>query len=189
VADCWADQLKAELSQGDLLSSVLVGTAANPKAELTRGQPLAKGPTRRGGGNSWDESAWKPDGNGLAFYLARGRDINVVVLSEDCEIDKDSGTAPVLVAPVFPISVIQDEAAREVVRLRQRYPFLPLPKLEGVIAESYVDLRCITYIDRKLIAATPRIASMTQAGKDELVKQIIAFFTHIPVDKLVVSDK
>ena len=183
MVDCWADQLKAELSQGDLLSSALVGTAANPKISLSRGL------TRKGGTGSWEESAWKSDAKGIGYYLARGRDIHVVVLSDDCEIDKDDGKVPVLVAPVVPISAVQDSAALDAVRSHRRYPFLPLPKLDGSIEESYVDLRCITYIDRKLIAKAVRQASMTQRGVDELVKQIIAFFTHVPFDKLIVPGR
>lgn len=181
MTGCWANQLKEELSQGDVLSQVLVGTASNPKVTLS------KGLTRKGGATPWEESAWKPDGNGLGFYLGRGRDVHVVVLSEDCEIDKDDGKAPVLVAPAFPISVIQDMSAQEIVRSRKRYPFLPLPKLDGLIDESYVDLRCITFVDRKLIAAAERKASMNQQGVEDLQKQIVAFFTHIPFEKLIVS--
>lgn len=180
MSNCWDIQLKSELSQGDLLSLVLVGTAANPRKALIRGQ------TKRGGGETWDASTWKPDGNGIGHFLARGQEINVIVLSQDCEIDKDDGRAPVLVAPVFPISVIQDQEALNAVVSRKRYPFLPLPEIQGVIKPSYADLRCISYIDRKLIAAAERKKSMSANGVEELVKQIIAFFTHVPFEKLVI---
>lgn len=177
---CWDTQLKPELSQGDLLSLLLVGTAATPPTSLTRGQ------TKKHGGESWDTSAWKADGNGQGYFLAKGRKVNVIVLSQDCEIDKDGGKVPVLVAPVFPVSAIQNQDALHAVINRKRYPFLPLPGIDGIIEQSYADLRCISYIDRKLISAAERQKSMSEHGVHDLVKQIIAFFTHVPFDSLVV---
>jgi len=180
VADCWEGVLKPDLSQGDLLSVVLVGTAAAPQTALKRGS------TKKGGGESWDSSPWKPEGNGIGHFLGKGRNVAVIVLSQDCEIDKHDGKGPVLVAPVHPVSLLQSPEAREAVTNRKRYPFLPLPHIEGVIEDSYADLRCITYIDRELINAAERKKSMTAAGVDDLVKQIIAFITHVPFEKLVV---
>jgi hypothetical protein len=180
VTNCWAINLKPELSQGDLLSLVLVGTATNPRTSLTRGQ------TKKQGVQSWDESVWKEAGDGIGHYLAKGRNANVIVLSQDCEIDKDDGKVPVLVAPVFPVRVFQSQDVLDAVIQRKRYPFLPLPEIQGIIEQSYVDLRCVTYIDRTLIANSRRMSSMSTEGIHELVKQIIAFFTHVPYDSLVV---
>lgn len=177
---CWNTQLKPELSQGDLLSLVLVGTAASPRTFLTRGQ------TKKQGEESWNASTWKDDGNGQSHFLGKGRNVNVIVLSQDCEIDKNSGKAPVLVAPIFPISAIQNPEALNAVINRKRYPFLPLAEINGIIEQSYADLRCITYIDRKLIAEAERKKSMSPEGVHDLVKQIIAFFTHVPFDSLIV---
>ena len=181
MADCWGDGLKPELSQGDLLSLILVGTAVVPHTAL------ARGPTKKGGGENWIPSPWKPsEGNGIGYFLARGRNADVIVLSEDCEIDKDGGTAPVLVAPVFPLSLIQDQSRRDDVLNGKRYPFLPLPAIDGVIEHSYADLRCINYVDRKAITQSDRKTSMTENGVHNLRLQIIAFFTHVPLDKIIV---
>jgi hypothetical protein len=180
VADCWADTLKVELSQGDLLTTTLVGTSVAPQT------PLSRGPTKGKGIQSWNETTWRADSNGIGHYLARGRHTHVIVLSEDCEIDKDGGKAPLLVAPVLPTSLLQTAEAMEAVKSRRRYPFLPLPELAGQIPESYLDLRCITYVQRPLVTEEHRTASMTKGGVAELVKQIIAFLTHVPVEKIVV---
>lgn len=180
MADCWDGVIKPELSQGDLLALVIVGTADSPLV------PLKRGATRKGGGESWDKSPWTPNSNGIGHFLGRGRQIDVIILSQDCEIDKRGGRVPVLVAPVFPISALSTEADRINVLSRKRYPFLPLPSIEGVLEESYADLRCTTYIYRDLIDTADRKKSMTSQGVNDLVKQIIAFMTHIPFEKIVV---
>ena len=185
MADCWEANLKPDLSQGDLLSLVLVGTASHPKTALMRGA------TRKGGAQAWEHSpAWKPIlGNGRGYFLAEGVESLVVVVTEDCEIDKDSSSAPVSVAPIFPLALIQDIERRADVKNRRRYPFLPLPDLPGIMPESYADLRCITYINRKLIQSADRHKSMTKPGVFDLQRQIIAFFSRISMEDLAVGNR
>ena len=183
MADCWASDLKTDLSQGDLLSLVLVGTAAEPKTALTRG------PTRKKGLESWDTSAWKADGDDFGYFLARGREVHVVVVSEDCEIDKDDGKIPVLVAPVFSQDALQTDDARQAVLQGRRFPFLAVEAIPDVIPASYVDLRSITFINRKLMARARRKKSMSSIGVNSLIQQIIAFFTHISVDELRTANR
>ena len=180
MAGPWEKELKPDLSQGDLLSLVLVGTAVQPKTAL------ARGPTKAGGAVSWLTSPWKPvaGGNGLGSFLARGYETAVIVVTEDCEIDKDGKNAPVAVAPVFPISLVHVGEPRDAVVARKRYPMVPLPAVDGLFAESYADLRYICYVKRELIDDAPRHHSMTAEAVHALQLQIVAFFTRLPLDDL-----
>ena len=174
----WADEVSAELSQGDLLTGVWVGGSVSPRKALHRGQTGAKGV------QNWQESEWKADANGIGHYLARGRDVPVLVISQDCEMDKRGGAVPVLVAPIFPMSVIQTEAIRDKVRSGDRFAFLYLPNVSGAEDEGYVDLRMTHYVVRPLIDAGSQIKSASEYGRRELVSKIIAFYTRKDVNGL-----
>lgn len=176
----WASELAEELSQGDLLEDAWIGASVSPRKALKKA-------TGKGGKIFWDESVWTEDANQLGHFLARGRRVHALVLSQSCEIDKAGGSLPVLVAPVFPLSIIQDASLRDRYRKGERYAFMPLDELPGVVSESYVDLRTITYVPRAIIDAYERKGSATDAGALRLSTQLVAFFTRIPMDKIVVN--
>lgn len=175
----WAEALAEEISQGDLLDGAWIGTSASPRVGLK------KAPTKSKGGVSWDESVWTSDANNLGHFLARGRKVHALVLSQSCEIDKKGGVLPVLLAPIFPLSVIQSEEIRQKTRMGERFAFLYLDPIEGVIEESYVDLRAITYVPRAVVDQCTRKASAGVDGTDRLSAQLVAFFTRISMDSIV----
>jgi hypothetical protein len=180
VAGWWADQLKAELSQGDLLSPVPTFTSVHPITSLVRANTKLKGVN-----DGWNAaSQLKQDKDDLVYGLARGRYNKVVVLSQDCEIDKPGGKLPVQVAPVMSMSAVPD-IHRGAIRELRRFPMFPLEAVPGILdEEGYVDLRMITHINRKIIEETPRIASMNDVGVRALQLQIFAFFTHRTLDEM-----
>ena len=182
MSDCWDTTLRSELTQGDLLQSILVGTAARPKT------PLRKGFTKDGGASSWLESdKWvEAGGNGLGYFLGHGVHTDVLVLSESCEIDKANGTTPILVAPVIPMTTIQDAAMREYVAAGRRYAFMPLDALSGLLGESYADLRRTCHIRREFAndAHLAKKLSMTDRGIERLKAQIVGFYTRIDLNDI-----
>ena len=175
MAGPWAGNLRPELSQGDLLSPVPVGSVAAPERHLKRGA------TQKHGVLTWQETGvWHPEPDGRGLFLALGRKLNAVVLSHDCEIDKEKR---LLVAPVLPMDTITGDAL-EAVRNGKRYPFMPLPEIPDVLTESYVDLRGTCFVERELIDDASRLCSMSDDGVERLQAQLIAYFTHIPLSEL-----
>lgn len=177
----WASALAGDLSQGDLVSDIWVGSQAAPRTALTRG------PTAKGGASVWHGGpAWRPEADGRGYFLAQGRSAYALVLSQSCEIDKRGGKGPVLVAPVLPLEeTIADAANREVIRSGRRFAFFPLPSLAPHFPESYVDLRAISYLSRKALDSATRVLSSTEAGTQTLATHLVAFFTRIDVNALL----
>lgn len=180
MASPWAENPKPELSQGDLLSPVPIASVTAPEKFLKRGQTLKHDV------HTWQETAvWHPEPDERGHFLALGRKLNAVVLSQDCEIDREKR---LLVAPVLSMHTITGDAL-EAVRNGKRYPFMPLPEIPGVLPESYVDLRGICFVERKLIDDASRLSSMSDEGVERLQAQLIAFFTHIPLSELRIPPK
>ena len=151
-----------------------VGSQPSPRVSLERGA------TARGGKLIWNEtSAWVAGKDGLGHFLGRGRQTLSVVLSQSCEIDKRGGKAPVLVAPVVPLSSITDDRVRENIRMGGRYAFFPLPAVDDIVVDSYVDLRAISYLPRNVLDSARRLASASEAGALDLAAHLVAFFTRI----------
>jgi hypothetical protein len=177
IAPLWADQLRSDLSQGDLISEVPHGAPAAADRFLERG------PTLKGGIAQWLEtSEWKPDGDNRGHFLALGRRPKVLVLSHDCEIDKKA-SLPVLVAPVLPIELLGAEQRQSVVDGR-RYAFFYLAHLGESGSESYVDFRAMAFLPRKVLDEAHREQSMTDVAVEDLQYQLVAFLTRIPIDEL-----
>ena len=175
----WADTLADDLSQGDLLHDAWIGTAVTPRVGLRRGA------TAKGGKQTWDEGEWLPKVDGIGYFLGRGRAAFAILLSHDCEIDKPGGQQPVLVAPVYPLTVIQELAIQEIVRQGQRFAFLPVPAIPGVLPESYADFRSICYLPRAGVDQSERKQSVSADGKTEIAARLIAFFTRVSLDEVV----
>lgn len=176
----WAESLATELSQGDLLEGVWVGSQFHPRAGLQRG------PTAKGGAVTWIElSEWKSGADGRGHFLARGRSTSALVLSQSCEIDKKGGSAPVLIAPVLDLgATVSAHADQENIRRGLRYAFFPLEGRADLLQESYVDFRAISYVPRAVLDASKRMASGSDAGLRRLEAHLVAFFTRIPMNQL-----
>lgn len=176
MSSIWAPSVAAELSQGDLLVAGWIGTTAEPPRGL-------KKTTGRGSSTVWaEQNSLAVDADGKGYFLAKGVEAPVVVLSQNCEIDKHNGRASVVVAPVRALDDV-DGKARDIVRNGQRHAFFYLPEVAGR-PEAYCDLRATTYLARPVLSALTRVASMTEAGADALARQLIMFFVRIDVDKL-----
>jgi hypothetical protein len=105
-----------------------------------------------------------------------------MVVSHDCSIDKTKRNCRVLIAPVHPMP--GDAGLVEVIRSQQDFGLMPLGDLPGT-GESYADLRCITFIDKRLIDPSRRLASLSDLEREHLHVQIVAFFVDrdLPIAK------
>ncbi|MDO9357894.1 MAG: hypothetical protein Q7T70_02735 [Polaromonas sp.] len=133
----------------------------------------------------WQETAWKADQQGFGHFLSRGRAVQALILSQSCEIDKKGGKAPVLFAPVLDLqNSVKDEAQREIIRSGSRFAFFYLPALAGILPESYVDLRAISYAPRAVMDAWLRQGSASEDGANLLAAHLVAFFTRVDVTQI-----
>lgn len=178
----WANSIEHELTQGDLLRDVWVGSSATPKRSLKSGNMASNRiPT-------WEEcgSTLITDHSGMGHFLARGRSAYAIVISHSCEIDKGGSKVPVLVAQVNPISQIDSQAC-ENIRQGLRQAFLFLPEIEGIFPESYADLRTICYLPRAIINSCERVRSVTQDGLNLLACQVVSFVTRVNMDSITTT--
>jgi hypothetical protein len=144
---------------------------------------LEKASIQAKGKRVWPQSSeldlFKTDQQGL--YVARGRLRLAIVVSHSCELDDKPDVRRVLIAPISPLSQVEDADARTRILERKRRAFMPLPGVPG-IGDHYADLRCITYVDRKLITESRRKSSMTDEGVVALQAQLIAYLTRLDPD-------
>jgi hypothetical protein len=172
-ASWWAPHLKSGLSQGDVVSPVLIGAAQLPIVYLN------KGPVLKDNVQTWTRSTSfvSNPGDGLGNFLGKGRINHALIVSHDCEIDKARRVSRILVAPVSPLANVTDTMVRQAIIEQRRFATMPLPNLP-TLGDCYADLRLLMWIDRKLIEdAGKRVASMTDEAVIRLQAQLIGFFT------------
>ena len=173
--DWWLPSLNpAGLSQGDLVADVVQGTAWDPIVLLGRDAQT------KGSNKLWPQvdkfSKFKTDSSGL--FVGRGVVTRALVVSHNCEIDKGPGSPKVLVAPVFSISKITDDAARASIMAGARRAFMPLPAPD-VDEDYYADFRQINYVLKGLLPDERRLFSMTDDGVLRVKAQLVEFFTRV----------
>lgn len=109
-----------------------------------------------------------------------------VVLTHDCEIDKDDKQrGSILVGLVRPLSSVSGEENQEGIRqyTRHRAFYLPASASEGdeafpyLAEDGYVDLRRITSVRRAALDELERKARMNEDGRLMLQEHLFRFFT------------
>ncbi len=178
--DWWRPALNPEgLSQGDILSGILVGSPNEPKAFLGRDKWSNRGR------EYWPQvpelDTYRTDGTGL--YVSRGKRCYGLVLSHSCEIDKNKDRGRVLVALVSPIEQVSDVKVREGILAQKRRAFMPLPDVPGV-GTCYADLRQINFVAQNSLSENDRMASISDDGLVRLHAQLVAFFTRVDFNTL-----
>ena len=171
----WAAQLNSKgLTQGDIIAPVPIGTARVPVTFLGRDV----WPRREK--NYWPQtpelSPFHTDQTGL--FIARGPVTHSLVVSHSYELDDKPDVGRVLVAIIAPLDRVEDAEMRARILNQKRRAFMPLPGVPGM-GDMYADLRCTTYVDRKLIPDSHRVVSMSDAAIVRLRSQLIAYFTRL----------
>lgn len=175
--DWWSNSLHPDLSQGDIVTNVPLGTVTTPPKYLYSA-------ALKGNAAGWGETLdWRPDHNGIGHYLYRGRLAAAMVLSHDCDIDKPKGTHRVVVAVAIPRSALS-AAEQNIVFTQQARHSLPLPDVPEM-GDYYADFRSTLYLPFTLVSQATRIASMSDAGRHRLQAQLIGFYTRLDISSLV----
>ncbi len=172
----WRAELNPQgLSQGDVIRVLISGTAVVPVQAL-RSRPFKKGIA------GWEVlPAWAPGNNDVGHYLASGKMTPCLVVSHSCDLEKPKDTARVLIAPMRPLAPFKEED-REIVLRQENINLFPLPEIPG-LEDHCADLRCISYVDRKLVDASELIVSMAEDATKILQARLVHFFTRIKIPK------
>lgn len=98
------------------------------------------------GANGWAETATGVARNNRFHFLAAGQVGLAIVLSYDCEIDKDQSR--VTIAPLNPIGSLSPEFQAKVMG-QKIWALVPIPDVPG-LGTFYADLRSLPQLRRAL---------------------------------------
>jgi hypothetical protein len=160
----WAPQLDGEgLSQGDLVDSLIF-------ANVDPLTPVAKQANR--GKPGYIEAPWQEDKDGFGLIVARAKRSVGLVLSHSCDIDKGSSKSRISVAPVHPMSRLNEDEQQKVIG-QARVALFPL--MGTARGDLYADFRLATALDARLFQDDARIQSMDEEGRQMLQSRLIYF--------------
>lgn len=168
AADWWAEALDAKLSQGDILESVALGLLASPTVFLRHA-------TGKGGADGWAVSTSPVVRANRVNFLASGAMSAAIVLSHDCEIDKEQSR--VIVAPLKPIGSVAAEHQEHILQ-QGSWAHVALPDVPS-LGTCFADFRSTTALDRSSVSSTARLASMSPAAVKLLQARLVGFFTRL----------
>jgi hypothetical protein len=169
------------LSQGDVVFGVPPLVVQHP-ITICRQGGKDRGTAKQGWFNTAVAAQPPAFGKGPETVHARGREPGFgIVIWEDCQIDKmkSQGHDPakwyVAVAPVAPLSSIQEVHRAPIIEGR-RLAFFPLPGVPALgLPDSYVDLRMVYPIQQE--ALTKRLTTLSTASRAVLYGHLFQFLT------------
>jgi hypothetical protein len=109
-----------------------------------------------------------------------------MLLTHDCEIDKDKKHRTV--ALIRPLPVAMPASDRATIQQNQRFPFFYLPAGGNQLPESYVDLRRICTVSPQWADSAIRLASLTTAARQAMLIQLFRFLTRVELEPTVFGD-
>jgi hypothetical protein len=174
-AQNWYITPTVELSQCDIVRSVPWGLIEAPMAIC---QP-ANADKTFGKANYYEYGKDRPKSS-KEFLHASYKDGLGIVVWPDCQIDKGKNQGSpetkwyAAVAPVIPISML-DPRLHEKVRNFDRAQYFPLPVLDDLLPESYIDLRHIWPVRYSLLKN--RITTLTHAARQIFLRHRFWFDT------------
>lgn len=110
--------------------------------------------------------------------LNRSRLSHGIVLSHDCELDKEKRRGRVHIAMLKEVASLNSDEQEKVLG-SYSHSRMVLPDLPKTNRTMYADLRAIVTVDRELLDACGRVASLSDAWVKRLQAQIVAFFTRL----------
>jgi hypothetical protein len=171
--DQWfTDDLRAEISQGDIYSGIPFSAPAFPITHLKKETISGKRTAWMPGKPPDKQSESSPNFALFAYRLGHG-----IIISHNCAIDKPHSHARILMAAVRDVSVL-DARAQQSLREQRTRALLLLPGLKGV-GDCFADLRTVTPIPREIVDQCPRTASLTDAAVLRLTTHLVTYLTDL----------
>lgn len=164
----WLSQPCDLPQQGDVLSLYPLSRVLFPPRALDKR-------TIKGGASAWVETDGALDATKEHHALAKGKHFHALVLSHDCEMDKERAKRRIHIAPISPLSRLPENEQRSTLA-QKTLRHLPLPGIPD-LGDFYADLLAMLVIDYGILDRCTRLASMSPPGVERLQAQLVAFFT------------
>lgn len=167
----WYTTSKPELSQGDIYVDV-------PTLYIREPVLTAATVTCTGHAQHLVPTQAEPElfGTQDRIMIGHGSLAHAVVLTHDCEIDKDKKYR--MLALVRPLAGLPNEAIEEIkAHRRRRFFHLPAETELYPLEESYVDFRRITAVTDPVIPISKRVLSMQDHLRDSMREAFILYVT------------
>ena len=103
-----------------------------------------------------------------------------MLLTYDCELDKDRKHRTVALIRPLPASMPPQDLAT--IRENRRFAFFYLPAGGDLLPESYVDFRRICTISPQWADSASRLASLTPVARQAMLLQFFRFLTRVELD-------
>jgi hypothetical protein len=167
IMSWWRPGLNPQgLSQGDVVQPLPIAVSVFPPKRLQQGTG------KRG------VEIWTPTSNpAKSHFLFEGREDLVIVVSHDCDLDKEHRNAKVLVAPVRRLDALPPEVQASILG-QEHISMMPLPDVPG-LGNHYANLRLISPTPREFLSEERRVASMSVEGVERTQVQLAKFFTRL----------
>jgi len=167
----WYCTPKDELSQGDIFVDM-------PSVYVPEPVQTATATTCAGNSRHLVPASAEPELFGAQdqIMLARGNLTAAVVLTHDCEIDKDQRYRLLgLIRPLagLPLSAVEEIKANN----RRRFFYLPAEDEVYALPESYLDFRRITTVNGGVLQPAKRVLSMQDRLRDSMSEAFILYLT------------
>lgn len=163
------DEVRAEISQGDVFDLTPSAYVRAPVEVLTEKRWI------KGGIQGWIPEPWPLDeyveNVNATVTMTNAR---AMLVSHDCEIDAEDHRYFLFVM-LRALARLPD-AHQALVRGNQDYRLFHVPA-HGALPESYADFRRLTTAGPAFIAATRRMASLSDVGRAAMCAHMISFFT------------
>jgi hypothetical protein len=172
-------ELREKISQGDifkLIPTVVIDQPLTVVREHTF-------PKFQSGllGEEYDSLNQFPDGEkgeriATKCHLAFG-----VILTDDCEIDKEEKHR--LFGLIRPFNTSQHEEDKTIIRNGGNRSYFHLAALNALVPEGYVDFRRITTVASSYLHDSKRVASLSDGARDDLSASLFMYLTRLEVDQ------
>jgi len=110
--------------------------------------------------------------NGSEAILANASLMDIMILSQTCDIEHREFIS---IAPVFPISNIENQSKQDAIRKKKVSYLFHLPT-EGKFEESFLDITTVNSVRRVTLKLENRILSLSHFGRSHLAYFIYNYF-------------
>ncbi len=110
--------------------------------------------------------------NGSESILAKAFLMNVMILSQTCDIEHREFVS---IAPIFPLSNVENISTQNAIRKRKVFYRFYLPS-EGDFEESFLDITTINSVSRSTLRLEDRFLSISHYGRSNLAHFVYNYF-------------
>ena len=157
-----------QISQGDIVADVPFTGLTKPPIFLKHANIGANRP-------AWEETAspMHSKKTDRTPVLVAFKPLSGIILTRDCELDKERSNPRILFAPVGLLSSLPQETQDQINKQAHRAS-IPLPELPG-LGNCFADLRGMASVPTGAVDMKKRRASMTDAARMRVHASLVAF--------------